>query len=645
MANIFLSYDRDDEARARPIAKLVEQAGHSVWWDRQIKGGGEFSAEIEAALAQADKIIVLWSERAVRSAWVRDEAAVGRDTGRLVPVTIDGTQAPLGFRQFQTIDLSKWRGRGSSAELENLLDAVETPGSAPAPPPLAETKRTKFKLSQPILLVGGAIVAAAMAGMVLWQFSSMRAAGPPSIAVVPADNSPQTEKFAHDLSIRVNDLQGSDSSNFRLIEKDPANRASADLTLKASSESGAATQRRELTLISGRDGAMLWSASFEPQAGQSSDLSQQAAVEAQRALSCVGEAMTYRRERIDAQTLKKYLASCTRYDDAYGANTYDPAIADALQQVIAKAPHFEPAWAKLLTVETDGLVVVEDAASLARQMRQQIQRAQALGIDIGEMYVAKAALLPRVDFLGIFRTLDEGIKRHPDNSLLYRMRGERWQHVGRWNDAVSDTGRAVQLDPLSPANQQTFASILAYSGDTDAAFAQLRKAEQLWPNATTVIGARFRLDLRYGDPKEALAISQQSFAQIGGVGPGTVAFMKARIDPTPANIDRAIDEERKVNAQFPSFISSLIQALGYFGRKDEAIDLLLNDRGGERFGYNAEVIFRPALRDVWRDPRSMAAAARVGLLHYWKVSGNWPDFCFDRTLPYDCKKEAAKYRV
>ena len=635
MGHIFLSYDRDDEARARPIANLLERAGHSVWWDRQIKGGGEFSAEIEAALAQADKVIVLWSERAVKSAWVRDEAAVGRDTGRLVPITIDGTQAPLGFRQFQTIDLSKWRGRGSSSELDDLLRAVQTPGSAPAPLPLAEAKRAKFKPSRPILLAGGTIVAAAVAGVVLWQFSSMRAAGPPTIAVMPADNSPPTQQFAHDLSIRVNDLPGSDSSNFRLIEMDPANRASADLALKAGSERGA--QRPQLTLISGRDGAMLWSACFEQQVGQSNDLVQQAAVGAQRALSCVSEAMTYRRERIDAQTLKKYLASCTRYDNAYGANTYDPSIADALRQVIARA--------KLLAVETDGLIVVDDTPGMVRQMRQQIQRAQALGIDIPEMYVAKGALMSPSDFLGIFRIFDEGLKRHPDSALLYRLRGERWQYVGRMNAAVSDVGRAVQIEPLSPANQQTLASVLAYSGNTAAAFAQLRKAEQLWPGATTVIGARYRLDLRYGDPKEALAISQQSFAQIGGMGPGQVAFMKARIDPTPANIDRAIDEDRKANAQFPPFISNLIQSLGYFGRKDEAIDLLLNYRGGELIGFNAEVLFRPALRDVWRDPRSMAAAAHVGLLHYWKVSGNWPDFCFDPTLPYDCKKEATKYRV
>jgi hypothetical protein len=39
MASIFLSFDRQDEARARPIAALLERADHSVWCDRQIKGG------------------------------------------------------------------------------------------------------------------------------------------------------------------------------------------------------------------------------------------------------------------------------------------------------------------------------------------------------------------------------------------------------------------------------------------------------------------------------------------------------------------------------------------------------------------------------------------------------------------------------
>ena len=99
MTSVFLSYDRDDAVKAHSIALALEKAGHQVWWDQHIKGGAQYSKEIEAALKAADAVVVLWSAHSVDSAWVRDEAAAGRDSGRLVPVMIDDTEPPLGFRQ------------------------------------------------------------------------------------------------------------------------------------------------------------------------------------------------------------------------------------------------------------------------------------------------------------------------------------------------------------------------------------------------------------------------------------------------------------------------------------------------------------------------------------------------------------------
>ena len=111
MATLFLSYSREDVTRVGPLAVAMEREGHQVWWDRHISGGQEFSEEIERALESADAVIVCWTEHSVRSAWVRDEAATGRDRGRLIPVSLDRSQPPLGFRQFQTVDLSGWNGR------------------------------------------------------------------------------------------------------------------------------------------------------------------------------------------------------------------------------------------------------------------------------------------------------------------------------------------------------------------------------------------------------------------------------------------------------------------------------------------------------------------------------------------------------
>src|SRR3982750_2037740 len=124
MARVFLSYDRDDADKARPIATALEKAGHSVWWDLQVRGGAQFSKVIEDALKAADVVVVLWSVNSVESSWVRDEASAGRDSGRLIPLSLDGTSAPLGFRQFQTLDFSKWMGRGKSVEFKTLLAAI-----------------------------------------------------------------------------------------------------------------------------------------------------------------------------------------------------------------------------------------------------------------------------------------------------------------------------------------------------------------------------------------------------------------------------------------------------------------------------------------------------------------------------------------
>lgn len=53
MAFDFLSYERKDSDTARIVAQFLEKSGHTVWWDRHIKGGA-LSKEIQHALERAD---------------------------------------------------------------------------------------------------------------------------------------------------------------------------------------------------------------------------------------------------------------------------------------------------------------------------------------------------------------------------------------------------------------------------------------------------------------------------------------------------------------------------------------------------------------------------------------------------------------
>ncbi len=79
MADIFISYARADRARVEKLALTLEAEGHSVWWDRQIVGGAEFSEEIEKELAAAKAVIVAWSAESIKSRWVKDEAVTAAE--------------------------------------------------------------------------------------------------------------------------------------------------------------------------------------------------------------------------------------------------------------------------------------------------------------------------------------------------------------------------------------------------------------------------------------------------------------------------------------------------------------------------------------------------------------------------------------
>jgi adenylate cyclase len=124
MARVFLSYAREDVEVARKLASVLADAGQTVWWDRHLHGGANFSNEIDRELKNAEAVMVLWSPASIASAWVQDEAAEGRDSGRLVPATLDSAKPPLGFRQLQCIDLAPWHKDARSEPIEDLLSAI-----------------------------------------------------------------------------------------------------------------------------------------------------------------------------------------------------------------------------------------------------------------------------------------------------------------------------------------------------------------------------------------------------------------------------------------------------------------------------------------------------------------------------------------
>jgi adenylate cyclase len=60
---------------------------------------------------------------------VQDEAAEGRDTGRLVPAILGSVRPPLGFRQFQSVVLGTLDDSPDGSGVDQLVDAIQKLGS------------------------------------------------------------------------------------------------------------------------------------------------------------------------------------------------------------------------------------------------------------------------------------------------------------------------------------------------------------------------------------------------------------------------------------------------------------------------------------------------------------------------------------
>lgn len=154
---VFFSYSRTDKARAEPIIRALEQAGFDVWWDGMLAGGAKYIEKTQSALQDADVVVVLWTDTSVQSHWVQDEAMHGRDNKCLVPISLDHTEPPLGFRQFQVIDLSRWDGAQSEPSIQNVIRSVEALAARVEHVPELLPERFADRLSRRRLLLFGAV--------------------------------------------------------------------------------------------------------------------------------------------------------------------------------------------------------------------------------------------------------------------------------------------------------------------------------------------------------------------------------------------------------------------------------------------------------------------------------------------------------
>jgi len=642
MATLFLSYSRDDVERVRPLATALEREGHNVWWDRHISGGQEFAGAIEQALASADVVIVCWTQSSVRSAWVRDEAAAGRDTGRLVPVSLDGCPAPLGFRQYQTIDLSGWNGRARSRALHPLKAAIaeKASGAVPCAEPAAavpvrqrrsgfEARHWTVAAAAALLLIlgGGFLVSRVWAGAD--RIAPRVAIG--QFALVSAD---LPRALPDMLGQEILAAFGAENAVTVVAAGDGTAGLSAPFVMDGSVSRLGDSVRFTVNLKNRRSGVLLWSDAYEHEAADAV-AARQAAVGASQVVRCGLWGASSYKSRMSDQALSLYFKWCNEH---WGGSSTQAAELDAARRVTVAVPDFSFGWSAL------ALAAVPFAAAEsgeAKQLREEGMAAARKSMQLDrqnpEGYMAIAGLLPLDRYAEREELLKKAISVRPTECGCERQAyGDFLASVGRMEEAVGQYERARAMRPLAPFSNLRFAQALYVVGRNDEADRILADTLKLWPDATSLRLLKMKSALWTRRYDEAIALLGASDLPLTSTQRNTLiaAFqaLKSRNAALRAKSVAALERFAVDPRYNDRLVVGTLAALGAREAALKAAANLVRTRGL----FDAEVLFEPNLAAARNEPGYAQLVRQLGLTTYWRGARSAPDICRDSARPRFC---------
>lgn len=603
-ATVFLSYSRADQKRALPVIKALEAAGLQVWWDGLLEGGDTFLPTTEAALESADAVVVLWSKISIESNWVRDEAQRGRDRQCLVPLTIDGTMPPLGFRQFQVIDISKWRGKAAAPEIEKAIRAVWSFAGQAAKTPIPVLSEPQ--VSRRALIGGGAVVLAGGAALAAWKTGLLggSSASGNSVAVLPFRNmsaDPGQSYFAEGISEQIRQTL---SRNARLLVLAPTSISAvakdgiADLktvasklkvayVLSGSVRQAGADLRISTILTDGRTGGSLWEKKFEKLLDDIFAVQDEIAETVAGALAAQTTSSGKRVTKgVGGTGSVKAYDTYLRGNAYYELRTGEEAYRAALEQydlAIAADPDFASAHAaraRVLVVITSSYGRVSEFKAAFADALASARRAVALAPDLASAHSALGYVLVQgmLDLRGARAPQEKARQLGAGDAGVLSLYSAFAAQIGNKADAERAIGDALKLDPLNPGAHRLAAFVAYCARDWQLASTRARKALELNPridDAHAYLGDALIQHGKFAEAKAEYLLETNDLTRLTGLAIaahrlGDAAGAKVATGQLIATLgDAAAYQQAQILAQ----AGQLDQALAQLGRARQVGDV------------------------------------------------------------------------
>ncbi|MGD9981579.1 MAG: tetratricopeptide repeat protein [Hyphomonadaceae bacterium] len=504
------------------------------------------------------------------------------------------------------------------------------------------------------LAIAGAAALGALVLLALIAWPLLSADAPARAAVLPlvAPNEDALQGLAsgiaEDVTLaldaqRLNPIpRASAPIGARESQLQSARQAGAPFALEGAIERVGSGLRVSMHLTRTADAATLWSQNFEGPIADGRAIRHRAAIAGADVLSCSLRAQSEQRVTLDDATLSLLLGVCAQSRDE--ARLFDNR--EALGQVAARAPNLALASAMLAVAHAKARNSASEAMRepLRDEARQAAERALRRIESVGEAYLALDMAERRRGWDAREGILRRGLEHDDRNAGLNARYSVFLFDVGRTDDGLAQARNASTLDPLSLEKRYAVADALIHTGDFDAARDIVDRQMRELPNDPELWALRFRLAFWNAAAGDASALLDAADSQVRSGRARQCWRYAIGAVRTPANsparaaaLPRVLECAR--SGDLPA--AHAIMLLAHLGALDEAFALARTHFVDEqRSGEDA--LFAAVSRPMRTDPRFMPLMKDLGLLGYWRLSGRWPDFCREPSLPYRCQAEAQR---
>lgn len=352
----------------------------------------------------------------------------------------------------------------------------------------------------------------------------------------------------------------------------------------------------------------------------------------------------------DPEAYETYLQGRALYRD--GSSTNLERAITYLDSVTKKDPLFVNAWETLAMAELNKIQYdFLDPLGPVPAARHAARRALALNPCSVDARLAIAIAdwrersKPVAESVAEFRGI---LADAPNSSTVLARVGMLYSEVGHLDDAVRVFSKAYRLDPLSANTASFYVWMLHMARERDEARALALANQERWPWMINMYEVTELPRLLAAEEYDAAREWIQEFASQEGPRPTLIFQARSLLTEFVDAAESGNDAEyRDVLARILAAAAEnrlaynyLFELLAVAGFHDDAMQLARERIAADDFWFRG-TLFRPFLKTFRSHPAVFELFEMNGLLEYWQTTDEWPDFCEDPDLPYDCRSVAA----